>query len=111
MERLNSAGTRARTLLHSGSGFVISVHGFWIPHATGSSALAQFCRAPVLLLSVQVLNQRLYEGLGSAGSIPVEFAPLAEMIPPGNQETIPDVCHPPRSARVTPLLFLKIGRL
>src|SRR3954469_18436168 len=60
-DRLNSAGTRAGPLLHCGSGVVMRVNGFWITHATGSSALAQFCRAPVLLLIVQVLNQRLYE--------------------------------------------------
>src|SRR3982751_1711770 len=48
IDRLNSAGTRARTLLHSGSGVVIRVNGFWITQGTGSVALAQFCRSPVL---------------------------------------------------------------
>src|SRR5262245_4108504 len=110
IDRLNSAGTRARTLLHSGSGLVTSVKGLWITQAAGSSDPAQFWRAPVLLLIVQVLNQRLYDVLGSAGSTPVEFAPETEMIPPGNHDTIPDNCHPPRSARVAPLLPLKMGR-
>src|SRR5260370_37055083 len=59
-EKLNSAGTRVRTLLHSGSGVVISVNGFWMVHATGSLSLAQLWRRPVLLLRVQVLNQRSY---------------------------------------------------
>src|SRR5215510_8530725 len=111
MERLYSAGTRARTLLHSGSGVVTRVNGFWITHATGSLSLAQFSRLPVLLFMVQVLNQRLYEGLGSAGSIPVELAPLTVMMPPGNQDTIPEICQPPSMAPVSPLLFLKIGRV
>src|SRR5262249_26382879 len=102
-DKLYSAGTRARTLLHSGSGLVISVNGFWITHATASLSLAQFCRLPVLLSIVHLLNQRLYEGFGSAGSTPVELAPITVMMPPGNQETIPDNCQPPKNARVTPL--------
>src|SRR4051794_14452613 len=80
-EKSISVGRLVRTVSRR-VGRVRSVNGAWMLQATGSSALAQFCRAP-LRVCVQVLNHRAIVGLSIEGS-PTSTAPA--VLPTGKPD-------------------------